>query len=308
MTKDIAMFFKTIKVIFFISFLVLSVILCAQNRHDRVKDSLALERAYFHNDTQFVKKLLNKWSKKSICNKKITYTEPINAAINIYNRFVNDFMNGQLVGMLHNRDNWFCRFVKSPYLFIKPNFQYIYVRTIPDSLRRDVLKIAKLAASSYPELFQNFDPAFTLSKIRKIADTIERIPFQIDTKFYKQLRDKYDILPILATEGHRKCLVNFWGYFDITNRYTGLFYNDPPAEEKKRRLDFLNSGLCSDEPAGKIKEFGGEMEIGSIYILDNIQYAVVSYSLMECYYVALYDLKRLADKSYIPISYWLSVT
>lgn len=55
-----------------------------------------------------------------------------------------------------------------------------------------------------------------------------------------------------------------------------LGYNDPPAEEKQRRLDFLNKGLRSHKPEAKLIYFGDELKIDKIYILDNVKYAVVN--------------------------------
>lgn len=285
-----------------------STLLFAQKTSSRVRDSLLMEKAYRNSDTQYVTKMLNKWSLKSISNKKVPFNKDKEVALEVYHRFFDDFMQGKLVGLLHNRDNPYCRFIKSPYLFLQPQFKYIYVGKIPDSLQRDILKIAKLAVSPYPNLYQDFDAHYTLSEIEKIADTIQNIPVQIDQYFYKKFRNKYDILPISAKEDYRKCLVNFWGYIDIRKGVTALRDNGPSAEQRTHRLDFLNKVLCSDKPAAKIIYFGSELEIGRIFILDNMQYAAVTYSIMlGCSYVALYKLDKLDDKAYIPISYCMSV-
>ena len=295
--------------IVFIIFLFLgSTISFAQKRNSRVRDSLMLEKAYRSNDTRIVTKMLNKWASKSISNKKIRLSKENETAIKIYHRFYDDFMNGRLTGILHNRDNFYCRFIKSPYLFIQPQFKYIYVRKIPDSLRRDVLKMATVAVSLSPEFYQNFDPPFVLSRIDKIADTIQNIPVQIDKDLYNRFKNKYGILPISAKENYRKCLVNFWGYIDIRKGVTAIRYSDPSPEEKKRRLNFLNTGMRSDKPAGKLIYFGNELQIGKIYLLDNMQYAIVTYAIMMgCYYVAMYNLDKLDDKAYIPVSCFLAV-
>lgn len=262
-----------------------------------------LEKAYLRNDTVAVTKMLNNWARKSASDKKVTYNITDEPAIEIYDRFMDDFMNGRLTGILHNDDNWFCRFVKSPYLFLRPQFKYIYVRTISDSLRHGVLKIADLATNPNSDLYRNFDPDGILFDVRKIAGSIKNVSIQIDVHFYERFKNKYGILPISATNDYRKCLVNFWGYMDITRRFTALRYPDPPPEEKQRRLDFLNKALCSDKPAEKIIGFGGELGVYEIYILDNIKYAVVSYYIKTCSYIAIYNLNKLDDKAYIPGSF-----
>lgn len=299
--------FKKLNTVFLILFFLSNNALFAQNRNSRVRDSLLLEKAYLRNDTVAVKKILNKWALKSISNKKITYNKANETAIEIYYRFMDDFMNGRLTGILHNRDNSYCRFVKSPYLFIPLRFKYIHVRKISDSLHHCILKIAELAYNPYSDLYRNFDPHYILSQVEKTADTIKSLPVQIDEDFYKRFKNKYDILPISATEDYRKCLINFWGYLDIKRGFTALRYNDPLPEEKKRRLDFLNKGLCSDKPEAKIIYFGNELRINKIYILDNMQYSVVAYNIMGCNYVALYNLDKLNDKAYIPVSLCINV-
>lgn len=113
---------------------------------------------------------------------------------------------------------------------------------------------------------------------------------------------------IIATEDNRKCLINFWGYFGIRRRLTALKYYDPSPDEKKRRLNFLNKVLCANHTRGKLIYFGQELRIGQIFILDNMHYAVVSNQIMGCSYIALYSLDELDDRSYIPVSYCLSVS
>ncbi|UAY55988.1 hypothetical protein [Arachidicoccus terrestris] len=300
--------FRRVDIAFLILLCLTNTSLLAQKGNSRVRDSLMLEKAYLNNDTPLLRKMLNKWSKKSISNKKITCNKANETAVKIYHRFIDNFMNGMLTGILYNRGNQYCRFIKSPYLFIQPKFKYIYVRKISDSLRYDVIKIAKLAVTPYPELYRNFDPHYILSEIDKIADTIKNLPVQINNEFYNQFKNKYYILPISASEDYRKCLVNFWGYMDIRRGVTAIRYNDPAPEEKKRRLDFLNKALCTDKPEAKLIYFDEELKINKIYIIDNMQYAVVTYSIMGgCNYVALYNLDKLGDKAYTPVSYCMSI-
>jgi|GEM_PF-4339347 len=288
-----------------------------QAQHLQVQDSLLLENAFKNKDSRPVETLLDSWSQADMAAIEIPATDTLGLINRIFEIFIDKFLQKKLAGYYSSYDPnpdggryplSMCRFSieSAPFLLLQDTLQYTNVQS--DITDEDFMNYIKwrtddngqmpATVTNEDELYE-IDKSFTKSGYRKVACFPGK-------KFWKHVENSYGHKPLLYHSGtmRQKTLLQFIGYM----AYRAIDEQSIPYKEREARAAFLNSILkFGDDLKVYVEGYRHPLKVAQMVFVKDKARALLKYQVGFCTYFAFFDLNRLNDPDYKPLSVYVSI-
>jgi hypothetical protein len=287
----------------------------------QVQDSLLLEKAFKNKDKNIMDEVLNRWSQTDLANADTVVGDTTRLVNDIFESFVGKFLQKKMAGYYSFKDHnanggqpsittGLCRFTlqSAPFLFLQDTLQYANSPLdITDSDFMNYVKWLTDDNEQMPATVTNKDKLFAISMV--LAKTnYKSIAYFPQKRFWNQLGAAYGYRPILYADGtmRQRVLVQFLGYIakgaGFLFSYTAVNKQSIAYKERESRAIFLNSVLKFGQQLIGLVAGNYSLKLNRMILFKNKTRALIGYRVGACFYTALFDLSRLNDPNYTPLS------
>jgi hypothetical protein len=292
-----------------------------------IQDSLLLEKAFKMKDSGLVMDLLNRWHLEDLSVKDAAVTDTALLVKKIYETFINKFLEKRLQGYYSHTDRkpdgssyggtGLCRFSlpQAPFLMLQDQIKYGYSPVdINEADFKEYIQWKTDDNGLMPKSVADPDKLYALDgqlqegRQQPVIQPLKITLYKPTNEFWERLQIRHQYKAILYrynTERQNR-LVRFIGYDAMGPGYILTFRaideNSTPYKEREERLDFLNSILKFNEDCEGIVAGNYPLGINRIEFITGSSLVLIKYSVDACFYMCLFDLKRIDDDRYSPLS------